>query len=295
MTTALLDRRVWTILSVINWWTAYLERIEIDSPRLTVELILARVLGCSRIDLYKKFHQPLHPKELGSLKEMFRRRVAREPLQYILGDTEFMGLHFFVDRRVLVPRPETEVLVEQAIREVRDKNTARVLDVGTGSGNIAVSLALAVTTVMIDALDVSGRALAVAEENIRFHAVADRVRTVRVDIFDDGFETSLPTYDLIVSNPPYVSKKEFEHLAPEIREYEPPMATTDNGDGLTFYRRIARLGKSLLQEHGAIFVEVGYGQAEGVAGLFTDAGYTVLDAVRDYQNIDRVLKVSRAA
>ncbi len=293
--TTIADKQSWNILSLVNWGTEYLQKKEVESPRLTVELLLSRVLGCSRIELYTNFDKPLLPRDLAAFKQMFKRRVTHEPLQYILGDTEFMGLHFLVDRRVLIPRPETELLVEQVIKESAAPALQRILDIGTGSGNIAVSIAHYLSGVKVDAIDVSGEALAVAETNIRAHGLSDRVKLLLLDILRSDAELPTREYDLIVSNPPYVSREEFTHLAPEIRDHEPSIATTDEADGFTFFRRIATVAKRLLRVGGKIFLEVGYGQAGDVAEIFAKQGYEAVMTIPDYQGIERVLRITSAA
>lgn len=294
METAIVDKKTWNVISLLNWGTEYLEQRGFDSPRLTVELLLGRVLAYSRIELYTKFDRPLLPEDLAAFKEKFKRRLTHEPIQYILGDTEFMGLRFFVDRRVLIPRPETEILVEEVIRECRRSALKKILDIGTGSCNIAVSIAHALPDVTVDALDASADALVVAQTNIDFHNVANRVRLIQGDVLSDDFKLPAHAYDLIVSNPPYISCAEFAELEPEIRDHEPPMATTDGGDGLVFYRRLAERGKPLLRPDGVIVVEVAAGRAAVVTGIFRQEGYRNVETLPDYQNIDRVLKISHA-
>ncbi len=295
METTIADKKIWNILSLVNWGTEYLQARGFESPRLTVELLLGRTLDCSRIELYTNFDKPLLAHDLAAFKQLFKRRVAHEPLQYILGDTEFMGLRFLVDARVLIPRPETELLVEQVIKEFRESSSLRILDIGTGSGNIAVSIAHFLPGATVDAIDESEPALAVAEANIHRHALADRVKLSRIDIMSAAPGLRAHEYDLIVSNPPYVSLEEFGQLPPEIKDHEPSIATTDNGDGLTFYRRIADVAKELLRPDGKIFVEIGYGRAGAVETLFTRNGYGAVAIIPDYQGIDRVMRISSPA
>ena len=280
-----------TILPILEKGAAYLAEKGFESPRLTSELLLAHVLRCSRIDLYLRFDEPLMERELTAYRELFRRRLGHEPLQYITGETEFMGLAFTVDRRALVPRPETEHLVEEAIAIGKREPVGRILDIGTGSGNIAVALAKFIPDASVDSLDISGEALALARINVARHGVEGRVRLIKGD-FLRGEAGCQPPYDLVVSNPPYVSTAEFALLPPEVKEFEPRMATTDEGDGLAFYRRIAAAGAKLLRPAGWLLLEVAYDQAAAVIGLLD--GYAARGTVKDYGGIDRVVKACRA-
>lgn len=183
------DERIWTILSLINWGAEYLREKGFEDSRLNIELLLCSVLGCKRIDLYTRFDKPLNQGELGKFKALLKRRLRHEPLQYILGETEFMSLRFFVDRNVLIPRPETEVLVEQIIKtckaDFQDFSRVSMIDIGTGSGNIAISVAKFVENVECVGIDVSDEVLAVATKNAEFHQVSGRVEFLRLDVFDD--------------------------------------------------------------------------------------------------------------
>lgn len=281
------EDQVWTSLSLINWGAEYLRSKNIDSPRLTCELLLANVLRCGRIELYTSFDRPLTSDELANFKNLFKRRLSREPLQYILGETEFMGLRFNVDSRVLIPRPETEVLVEQALALARNIPAGRILDIGTGSGNIAISLATTLQGWQVDAVDVSPAALELAGENRLLHSCGDRVSFIHADI--QSYEPA-QEYDVIVSNPPYVSSAEFAGLEPEVRNFEPALATTDGGTGLTFYEIIAAFGKRHLVSGGWVLVEHAYNQSEQVRAIFENSGYRNVTPVADYSRIPRVVR-----
>jgi release factor glutamine methyltransferase len=295
MAIAATDNKSWTVLSLINWSTDYFSEKGIDSPRLTTELLLSKVLCCQRIDLYTNHDKPLTPVELSKYKSFFKRRLAHEPLQYIIGECEFMGLRFFVDKRVLIPRPETEILVEQVINLMKSKSGTswNVLEIGTGSGNIAVSLAHFINACLIDAVDVSEDALDVARLNVQSNHVEDRVKLIQADIFDLKDFLPIQQYDIIVSNPPYISRSEFERLEPEIKDFEPHVASTDNADGLTFFKAIAKLGKEVLQPGGWIFVEMAYNQSDTVSKIYEVAGYINVQVIKDYNKIGRVLKANK--
>lgn len=279
-------------MSLLHWSSGFLSEKGFDSPRLTSELLLSRVLGCRRIELYTNFDKPLSPDELAGFKSRFKRRLEHEPLQYILGDCEFMGLRFSVDRRALIPRPETEVLVEYVVKMVKGSSRppGKILDVGTGSGNIAISLAKFLPNASVDAIDASAEALELAEINLHRHRLEPQVRLMHCDFLNAYPALPRQSYHIIVSNPPYISEREFALLPPEIRVFEPRMATTDGGDGLTFYRAIAAEGKELLSRGGSVIVEMAYGQSASVREIFEEAGYRDLETVADYSGIERVVK-----
>lgn len=294
MKTISTEQKVWTILEVISVSTEYLKSRGIEDARLNAELLLAHVLGYRRIDLYTHFDEPLDELEREQYKALLRRRAAREPLQYILGEAEFMGLSFFVDRRVLIPRPETEILVEKTIELCKlhggSAGAIRLLDVGTGCGNIAVTVAKFVSNAIVTAIDISVDALEVAMHNAEVHGVSDRVTFKQVDVFSPSRVLEDQPFDIIVSNPPYVSKEEFAGLPPEIRDYEVRFATCDESDGLTFFRRISELGTSLLRKGGSLLFEVGYGQGQDVKRIMSSAGYSQVEVFKDLSGIERVLR-----
>ncbi len=278
-----------TIRSAIERGTFLLSEAGIESPRLNCEILLSHVRGCRRSALQGASEEKLTPESKALFESLLNRRLSQEPLQYICGETEFMGLRFFIDPRALIPRPETELLVEEVISSFSLREPLRFLDVGTGSGNVAVSLAKFLPECTVDAIDISADALDLATKNIRHHGVQDRVRTLNADIFkkSDGH------YDAIVSNPPYVSTAEYNLLPREIREFEPGIATTDRADGLTFHRRIAELGLRILRPGGRVFLENAYDQNADVEKIFHEAGYADIRSVKDFGGILRVLKALR--
>jgi release factor glutamine methyltransferase len=288
------SQKTWTILEIIGATTEYLKGKGIDDARLNAELLLAHLLRYRRIDLYANFDRPLSELERQLYKGLLKRRVSREPLQYIIGETDFMGLRFIVDQRVLVPRPETEVLVEKVIEVCRQfpEGTERisVLDIGTGCGNVAVSVAKFVGNAYVTAVDNSAGALEVAGQNVQHHNLADRVTLEGVDVLHDSFHLVGEPFDILVSNPPYISKQEFKSLPPEIREYEPPGATCDSSDGLTFYRRISEIGKQLLKHGGLLVFEVGFGQSGQVQAILRERGYEEIQINKDYGGVERVVQ-----
>jgi release factor glutamine methyltransferase len=287
-----IDQSTWIVRSLLHWSAEELSSKAFENARLNAELLLSHVLQCKRIDLYLNFAKPLTADQLAEFKSFFKRRLTHEPLQYILGETEFMGLRFTVDRRVLIPRPDTEVLVEQVIDHVRksSSSTVNILDIGTGSGNIAVSLAYHLEHAAIDAIDSSGEALELAKENAKQNAMEQRITFNHVDLLKEQLPFPHQNFDVIVSNPPYISSEEFVHLQPEVKDYEPLAATTDSADGLTFYKKIADVGKLFLRNGGAVIVEMAYNQSPHVSKIFSNYGYSHIEISKDYSGIERVLK-----
>jgi release factor glutamine methyltransferase len=280
--------RTWTVLSLVDWAATYLAERGFDEPRLHVELLLASVLKIARLDLYLQFDRPLLPQELTAFKALFRRRLNHEPLQYILGETEFMGLRFAVNASVLIPRPETELLVEKALTLIRGLGSrpVSVVDIGTGSGNIAIAIAHFAPTATVTALDVSQDALATARANCERNQVSN-VHLEQADIFAEPFGTR--TFDLILSNPPYISLEEFARLQEEIRVHEPRTATTDEGDGYRFIRRISSVASLHLKRGGFLMLEIGFGQEDAARRIAEAAGLTVEDLYPDFAGIPRVI------
>jgi len=289
-------QQTWTILSLLDWSSRHLAEKGFESPRLSVELLLSHALNCRRIELYTNFDKPLSSAELGSFKAGFKRLLGHEPLQYILGETEFMGLPFFVDRRVFIPRPETEILVEEVIKLSKKMVSSQqaILDVGTGSGNIAVSLAKFLPDVKIDAIDLSAGALEVAAINAERNGMGENVRYMECDFLSQSEMLSGKQYDIIVSNPPYISQEEFDLLPPEVRDFEPAIASTDRSHGLTFYKALGVNCKKLLSAGGWIAVEMAYNQSEDVKKMFHGEGYRNIETVLDYNGIQRVAQAQLA-
>jgi release factor glutamine methyltransferase len=280
-------QRTWTVLGLIEWATGYLADRGFDECRLHAELLLGHVLKLPRLNLYLQFDRTLEPSELSAFKQLFRRRLSHEPLQYILGETEFMGLSIHVDSTVLIPRPETELLVERALAAVTSAglDTPCILDVGTGSANIAIALAHFLPSATILAVDVSPDSLATAAANIARHGFSN-IELLRLDILKET--PGDRQFDLIVSNPPYISIEEFPVLQEEIRRYEPAIATTDGRDGLVFHRRLAEISRSHLCARGSLIVEIGHGQADAVRELMHAAGLEEVEVTSDFSQIPRI-------
>ena len=273
----------WTVLKILQWTTDYFAGKEIGSARLEAELLLAATLDLDRVGLYVNFERPLNADELTSFRERVRRRALREPLQYILGETEFWSLTLNVSPAVLVPRADTEILVEEALSRI--EGAARVLDVGTGSGAIAIALAHEKTETLVTALDCSALALEIARANAERNGVADRVTCVMGDLAD------LPAgaFEIVVSNPPYIPTADCEKLMPEVRDHEPRLALDGGGDGLIAYRQLAAQAGKILAPGGWLLVEVGIDQAADVGALFEASGLIEVKHRDDYSGIPRVV------
>lgn len=279
---------MFTILKLIELSTDYLSKKGIDSPRTNAEYLLAHVLNCSRMDLYLKFDQPLTEEETSEYRELIKRRGQREPLQYILGTVEFYGLEFKVDRNVLIPRNETELLVEEIIKFAKDKKNLKVLDIGTGSGNIAISLMKNLNDIEIDAIDISQKAIDVANYNAKTLGLDGRISFESIDI--NAAKTSLDKkYDIVVSNPPYISEKDYQSLEPELLNYEPKEALTDELDGLSYYNLICSKASELIIKGGRIFFELGISQSSAVNSFMEINNFKDIRIIKDYQNIDRII------
>lgn len=269
--TAAVPDDTWTIRRVLEWTSGYLRERGSESPRLEAEVLLAHARGCARIQLYTAYDEPLSEDVRGRMRELVRRRAAAEPVAYLVGHREFFGLDFHVTPDVLIPRPETETLVVEALARVRGRERARVLDLGTGSGCIAVAVAANHPGAQVTAVDVSQRALAIAAENVARHGVGDRVRLVCGDLFDPLAADE--QFDLVLSNPPYVRRDELEHLQPEVRLHEPRLALVAGADGLELYRRIANGAPQRLAAGGALLVECSPEQGPVVGALFSAAAH----------------------
>jgi release factor glutamine methyltransferase len=275
----------WTTLAVLDWTTQRFTEAGIASARLEAQLLLAHVLGCSRVQLYTGFDRPLAEDELAGYRGLIKRRLGGEPVAYLLGEQEFWALPFYVDASVLVPRPDTETVIEVARGLRADRGApCRVLDLCTGSGAIAVSLAKELPNARVIATDVSERAVAIAKQNVERNGFADRVEVRLGDLFapvtDERFE-------LIASNPPYIATAVIATLAAEVRR-EPQLALDGGADGLAFYDRIAREALAHLSPGGALVLEHGFDQADAVRDRLVAAGFASVTLVHDLGKNPRV-------
>jgi len=283
----------WTVGRLIPWAAEYLGGHGVDSPRLCGELLLSHVLGCSRLELYLRFEQPLSPEELAAFKAMIIRRKSREPVDYILGNREFYGLEFSVGPGVLVPRPETEHLVEEALARLEGLETPRVLDLCTGSGAVALTLAHERPDAEVTGCDISPEALTWARRNAHNLGLQERVRWLQGDLWEpvaagSGF------FDVITANPPYVTTAEMAELPPEVGQFEPRLALEGGEDGLDIVRSIIAGAGAHLRPLGWLLVELGAGQAAQAARLAQASGaFAEVSLVKDLAGIERVLVCER--
>lgn len=282
-----------TVLEVIQRSAGFLAKKGVDSPRLQAEWLLSRVLQVPRLNLYLSFDRKLSESELGAIRELVRRRGDREPLQHILGSASFCGLEIKVSPHVLVPRPETELLAERAWQHLSTCAARRpaALDCGTGSGCIAIALAVHCPAAEIHALDVSVEALTIARENAALNGVAERIHFHSGDGLS-GMPAGL-SFDLIASNPPYIPSVEIDTLSPEVRDYDPRRALDGGPDGLDFYRRLAAEAPDFLRSGGWMLLEFGDGQAEQVCEILVQHNWIVESVEADYSGRPRILRARR--
>ncbi|MCL2851630.1 MAG: peptide chain release factor N(5)-glutamine methyltransferase [Defluviitaleaceae bacterium] len=269
-----------------------LRRLHIESANLDAQLLAAHVLRQNRVYVLTHPEIELTQEQARKFDSLIERRSRHEPIAYILGFCEFMSLTFAVDNNVLIPRADTETLVEAAISEVHGRGARRVLEIGTGSGCIAVSLAVNCPDIHITAVDISPPALDVAKDNAAAHGVNERVRLVHGDIFDNRLTSALAAsgrFDMLLSNPPYITAAEMSGLPPSVRSYEPHTALLGGSDGLNFYREIARRSPSLLSARAAILLEIGCDQADQVRDIY-GGKFTNIAILQDLAAKDRVLR-----
>jgi release factor glutamine methyltransferase len=265
----------------------------IDDARDNAEYIAAHVLGFwSKSEMRTYYLTPLSEDDQKHYESLIARRLAHEPLQHVIGETEFYGLRLFTSPAALIPRPETEILVEEALRESSGMRNIQILDIGTGSGAIALALATRLPESTITGVDISADAIALAKKN-KARLGADNTIFEEINIFREEFQKKYHrAFDMILSNPPYISAEEFETLEPEVKDFDPRIALTDEADGLIFYRRIAEIASEILKANGKIIVEIGYGSLKEVEKIFTGAGLAVIRIVKDLQGIERVLVIN---
>lgn len=286
----------WTIQRLLTWITEYLTDKDVDAPRLSAELLLSNILSLKRIELYMHFDQVAEQQQLEWLRDLVKRAGEHEPVAYLVGKTEFYSIEIEVSPDCLIPRPETELLVERAIEFLRGREGPQsVCDLCTGSACIAVAIAKNFPHAHIVATDISDAALAVAARNVEKHKLEDQVTLLNGDLFDPVIpHLDASTFDLIVCNPPYVSAAEYEALDRNVRQYEPALGLLAGQDGLDIYRRIADQASGLLKDNGAIMLEVGYSQGPAVRKLLEEASLsTAVKIEKDFNDNDRIVTAVR--
>lgn len=283
------EEKIWTIGRLLQWSERFFREKGIETPRLDAEVLLAHVLEKPRIYLYVHYDQPLDPDELAAYRGFVRRRGAREPVAYLVGEREFMGLTFAVSPAVLVPQPDTEALVSEARKRLQGKSGVRIADVGTGSGAIALSLLHALPDLTAAAVDVSAAALKVARENADRFGLTDRVMFYEGDLLAPLLGQ---TFDAVLSNPPYIPRGDIAALPPEVQA-EPRLALDGGADGLDFYRRLVREAAAFLCPGGFLAVEAGQGEAVVISELARTNGWIEVEITKDLAGIDRVVTMRR--
>jgi release factor glutamine methyltransferase len=284
----------WTVGKIIDWTTAHLKKHGSETPRLDAEILLAKARRCPRIQLYVQYHELLTDDERTVMRDLVRRRAQSEPVAYLVGHREFFGLDFRVTPDVLIPRPETETLVLELLAAGRAHTSPRILDVGTGSGCIAIAAAVNLPAAAVTGIDISAPALEIARANASHHEVGGRVKYLEGDLFaplaaDDPF-------DIIVSNPPYVADGEMDSLPADIRRHEPPHALRAGPEGLDVITRLISGAKSHLAPGGALLIEISPEQAARVAGLIDEAGvYEKPRLIKDASGNERVVATRHTA
>lgn len=273
-----------TVLESIKLATNFLQKYKIEKPRLNAELLLADILGCKRLELYISFDKPLTDEEIDKYREFLIRRSKNEPIQYITGKAYFYGMEFFVDKNVLIPRSETELLVEEILKNTSN-NIYKILDIGTGSGNIAIVLGSKLMNSIIHSIDVSQDALKVAEKNIAKHKITN-VKLFNIDIFHNNIHES--DYDIIVSNPPYISEKNKDSIPMEVKNYEPEIALFVEHE-MKFYEKIVDLSNYILKIEGSLYFEIDPHIAEQIYNLMKKNNFIDIVIKKDYSNMDRII------
>jgi len=279
----------WTLGKVVDWTTAYLNGAEIPDARLDAELLLSHVLNCKRLQLYLIKDEPVAETDLKRFKELIIGRRSRKPVSYLLGEHQFMGLNFSVNCFTLIPRPETELLVEEIQSFLKSRPIDILLEIGTGSGNIAVALAKLTQAHKVYSSDISIEALRVAQANVDANGVSGKVTLRRGDLFEafagDALEGRV---DMIVSNPPYIADSEKGGLAPEL-SFEPVSALFGGEDGLDFYRSIAGGAGKYLKKGGFLAFEMNAYRSAQIQAIVSEHGFDILKVVKDYSALERVV------
>lgn len=281
--------REWTIGELLSWTAQFLGQKGVESPRLDAELLLASALNCRRIDLYGRYFTEVASNDVRQqYRTLIQQRLVGCPVAYLLGKKEFFQLEFEVNPSVLIPRPDTEILVSECIAKAKGFQQPRILDLGTGSGNIPICLARHLPSAQITTIDISVVALEVAQRNAEKHDVSNRIDFLHGDLFDALSHDV--RFDLIVSNPPYVSQEDLAELAKDVKEFEPHLALDGGPSGFEFYRRIAKNASQWLLPGGFLLLEIGFSQDVEVRQfLEQEQSYDLLPTVYDYGGQPRVI------
>ena len=290
-----MPNKMWRVVDLLDWTVGYFQQHDIPNPRLDAEVLLAHLLEKSRLQLYLHFEMPVFQEHLTPFRELIKKRIAHTPVSYLTNRKEFMSLDFYVDERVLIPRPETEQLVE-TILTTKTENFQRLLELGTGSGVIATSLAMQQPEWKIVATDISEPALAVARRNAETHACTAQIEFLSGDLFEpiEPINTDADTrFDWIVCNPPYIKNTERDTLSPDVRDYEPEIALFAGDDGLAVIRRLIAEAPKYLAPNGKLILEIGATQADAVRTLLAaESAYTTYQLFKDSAEKERIVLAS---
>ena len=282
----------WTVLDIIKWGEEFLGKNSIDLPRLNIERILSHVLGCKRLDLYLDFDKPLNSNELDTIKGFVQQRIKGYPLQYIIGEVEFYETVLKVKKGVLIPRPETELMVDYIVKDIQQssrEDETVILDLGTGTGNIPIAIAKHIENCKIYAADNSETALELAKENADYNKVSDKIVFFKADIFEDWNRKTETKFDYIVSNPPYIPNGS-ETVQKEVYDNEPHEALFAGEHGTEFYYRIINGFSGWINESGKFFFEIGIGQENTIKSFFNEIGFLNVNIYNDLNNIPRIMR-----
>jgi release factor glutamine methyltransferase len=279
------------ILELIQKTSAYLEKAGVPNPRLDVELLLAHALQLKRMDLYIQFERNLTESELHKLRPLVKRRSSREPLQHILGNVDFSNLTLSVSNKALIPRPETEILVQKAAEFLGKNSSGKILDIGTGTGAITLGILHSCPTVSATAVDISEDALWLAKKNAADTQLESRIEFRKGNLFD-SMKTD-ETFEMIISNPPYIPSNEIPNLQKEV-QFDPILALDGGKDGLDYIRKIVSEGLNFLNPNGVLLMEIGINQHEAVRKLFEENRYMNIEFYKDLQQVYRIAKAQRS-
>ena len=290
-----MSNKIWRVVDLLDWTVGYFQQHGIPNPRLDAEVLLGHLLEKTRLQLYLHFEMPVFQEHLTPFRELIKKRIAHTPVSYLTNRKEFMSLDFYVDERVLIPRPETEQLVE-TILTTKTENPQRLLELGTGSGIIATSIALQQPEWEIVATDISEPALTVAQKNAETHACTEQIKFLSGDLFEpiEAINTDGNTrFDWIVCNPPYVKNTERDTLSPDVRDYEPEIALFAGDDGLVVIRRLIAEAPKYLASNGKLIFEIGETQADSVRALINvESTYCTYELLKDYAEKERIVLAS---
>lgn len=282
---------IWRVIDLIKWGEQYFLDNKFENPRKEIELLIQEILNCTRVDLYLRFEEPLTKPQLETLRDWVRRRKNREPSQYITGKAGFYNLILNVTPDVLIPRPESEILVDTFIEVAGKRENLSILDIGTGSGCLALAIANELSSAKITGIDNSVKAIELAQLNSDALKI-ENVEFKLLDILTDKIENK---FDIIISNPPYILKSEMENLMEDVTKFEPHSALTDFNDGLTFYRKFVDISTKILNPNGWFIVEVGLGKhPQKVLEMFSNDKFINVELVKDLNGDNRVLKAQLA-